>query len=99
MHAIGEQIKAWVQRGSTGQDGGGSSVFGGSGAPAFSFGTAGMTAQTVNLAGPVNVGFTGTFQVGSGRSLVVELVDALIADTGTFDKLIRAEDNRRGQKP
>ncbi|HRA21069.1 MAG TPA: hypothetical protein PLZ56_11530, partial [Anaerolineae bacterium] len=75
---------------------GGTSTFGGS---SGGYGGVAFAAQTVNLAGPVNVGFTGTFQVGGGRSLVVELVDALIADTGTFDKLIRAEDNRRGQKP
>ena len=76
---------------------GGTSTFGAGGG--YGTGSVMLATQTVNLAGPVNVGFTGTFQVGGGRSLAVELVDALIADTGTFDKLIRAEDNRRAQKP
>ena len=79
---------------------GGSSTFGVGGGGGYGSGGAVMlAAQTVNLAGPVSVGFTGTFQVGGGRSLAVELVDALIADTGTFDKLIKAEDRRRAQKP
>lgn len=76
---------------------GGASTFGAGGG--YGTGSVMLATQTVNLAGPVSVGFTGTFQVGGGRSLAVELVDALIADTGTFDKLIRAEDNRRAQKP
>jgi hypothetical protein len=99
MKAVGEQIKAWAQRGSTGPGttGGGAGIFGDTGNP-FSAGVMNLAAQSVTLAGPVNVGFTGTFQVASGRSLAVELVEATITDTPSLDRLIRAMDQRKAQK-
>jgi hypothetical protein len=99
MKAVVEQIKAWAQRGSTGPGttGGGAGIFGDTGNP-FSAGVMNLAAQSVTLAGPVNVGFTGTFQVASGRSLAVELVEATITDTPSLDRLIRAMDQRKAQK-
>jgi hypothetical protein len=104
MKAVGEQIEALTKQ----AFGGGTTkapipsaltkqAFGGTGNP-FSAGVMNLAAQSVTLAGPVNVGFTGTFQVASGRSLAVELVDATITDTPSLDKLIRAMDQRKAQK-
>lgn len=78
---------------------GGTTTFGAGGAGGVGIADATINAQAVHLNGPVQVGFSGTFQVGSGRTLAVELVDAVIADTSTLDKLITAEDRRRAQKP
>lgn len=98
MQFVGKELDAWVQRGSvppgTGGGAGTSSTGGG-----FSFGSAILTAQTVTLNGPVNIGMSATLQFEGGRSMSAALVDALITDTGSFDRLLRAEDQRRKQKP
>lgn len=73
---------------------GGTTTFGGAGG-----GVTGATisAQTVQLRGPVNIGMNATLAIGGGRTLTATLVDALITDTASFDKLIQAEDRRRAQ--